>query len=113
MLVDAITVAGAVRPAPAEGGPKTMRAGSDTPVLPSTRPGSSPGSSEVLTVADLLDHSAHAFVRVDRVEQVDRGHQRGVLVLGDATHLRLEGTADDHRDVGAAHPAHDRQDLVV
>src|SRR3989442_757474 len=37
---------------------------------------------QILAVADLLHDSPHALVRVDRVEQVDRGHRRGVLVLG-------------------------------
>src|SRR5882724_12048742 len=68
---------------------------------------------EILAVADLLHDPPDTLVVVDRVQQILGGDGRGGRALGLAPHLHLERTPDDHRDVGAAHPAHHRQDLVV
>src|SRR5262249_29271038 len=68
---------------------------------------------EILAVADLLHDPPDTFVVVDRIQHVFGGDERGGGALGLAAHLHLERAPDDHRDIGAAHPAHDRQDLVV
>src|SRR5262247_2857101 len=68
---------------------------------------------EILAVADLLHDPPDTLVVVDRIQQVFGGDDRRDGALGLAAHLHLERAPDDHRDVGAAHPTHDRQDLVV
>src|SRR4029450_13722437 len=69
--------------------------------------------SEVLTVADLLDHAAQTLVGVDRDEQVFARDRAGGLALGAAVDLRLQRPLDDLRDVGAAEAAHHRQQLAI
>src|SRR3989442_15100839 len=70
-------------------------------------------ASEVLAVADLLDHLSDATVGVDLLEDVLGGHEPRVLPLAGRVHLLLEGAPRDLRDLGAAHPAHGRQDGAV
>src|SRR5262245_5261667 len=68
---------------------------------------------EILAIADLLHDPPDTLVIVDRIQQVVGGDELGGRALGLAAYLDLERAPHDHRDVGPAHPAHDRQDLVI
>src|SRR5437867_5255019 len=69
--------------------------------------------SQILAVADLLDDSANALVRVDRDQQVFGRHGRGIRALRRPMDFRLERPPEDLGNVGAAHAAHHGQDLAM
>src|SRR4029450_8024908 len=75
--------------------------------------GSSWRRSQILAVADLLHDPPYALVAVDRLQQIVRGYHRPARPLGRGAHLDLEGAPNDDGEIGAAHAAHHRQDLVV
>src|SRR5262249_607368 len=110
-------------PGPAGGGtrrgPPRSRSGSCRSRRPSCNPcpcsgrGSSSWRSKILALADLLHDPPDALVAIDRVQQVLGGDRRHARPFGGGPHLHLERAPHDHREIGAAHAAHDRQDLVV
>src|SRR5260370_42605451 len=69
--------------------------------------------SEILTIADLLDHAAHASVGLDGNEEVVGRHHARARAVRARMDLALERAPQDVGDVAAAHPAHEGQDLAV
>src|SRR5215475_13873870 len=74
---------------------------------------SSSPSSQVLTVADLLDHLADASIPIDLLQEIVGGDEARVPTLPRRVHLLLQGAAEDLRDLRAAHAAHGRQHRTV
>src|SRR5215813_9432731 len=74
---------------------------------------SSSSGSEVLSVADLLDHFADASISVDLLQEIVSGDEARVPTFTRRVHLLLQGTTEDLRDLRAAHPTHGRQHRTV
>src|SRR5215510_15189989 len=74
---------------------------------------SSSPSSQVLAVADLLDHLADASIPIDLLQEIVGGNEARVPTLPRRVHLLLQGAAEDFRDLRAAHAAHGRQHRTV
>src|SRR5262249_38095979 len=74
---------------------------------------SSSSRSEILSVADLLDHLADAPVSVALMQEILRGDEAGLPALPGRVHLLLQGAVEDLRDLRTAHAAHGRQHRAV
>src|SRR5215831_6042322 len=74
---------------------------------------SSSSGSEVLSVADLLDHFADASISVDLLQEIVSGDEARVPTFTRRVHLLLQGATEDLRDLRAAHPTHGRQHRTV
>src|SRR5262249_61338773 len=72
-----------------------------------------PSRLEVLPVADLLDHAAHALVVVDGDDEIVDAHGGRCGALGGGVDLGGERPPENDGNIRSAHAAHQGEDLAV